>query len=129
MRLPRVRFTIRQMLILVAILALLLGPGRWAYDRYLGRTLVKTYYIGDLVGGTSRSPKGQTGFLAKVAVLSEQAALLKSSVTPDVWWVRTRSVTPSPLSMSLIIRHTDAGHRQVAEWLRQQRNLIEARNR
>src|SRR5438270_297821 len=125
MRLPRPRFTIRQLLVLVAILAILLGPGRWAYDRYLGQPRVKAYYIGDLILGTNRSPKGQTGPPARAAVLSEQAAILKASVTPDVWWVPTRSVTPSPVSMSLVIRHTDAGHRQVAEWLRQRRDLLE----
>lgn len=124
MRLPRVRFTIRQMLMLIAISAILLGAGQWAYDRYVGQTWVKVYYVGDLI-----TPTGQIGVPAPLAELSKQAAILKASVTPDVWWVRTRSVTPFPLSMSLIVSHTDAGHQQVDEWLRRQRKLLEARNR
>ena len=36
MRLPRIRFSIRRMLTLIAILAVLFGAGQWAYDRYLG---------------------------------------------------------------------------------------------
>ena len=71
------------------------------------------------------TPSGQIGSSARVAELSKQAALLKASVTPDVWWVGTGKVAPFPLSMSLIVRHTNAGHQQVAEWLRQRRKLID----
>jgi hypothetical protein len=124
MGLPRVKFTIVQMLALIAILAILLGVGQWVYDRYGRTTVTKTYYIGDLI----RS-EGQNGVNPAMAEFSEQAALLKSSVTPDVWWLGTRSVTPFPLSTSLIVRHTEAGHQEVAEWLRQRRRLRDARNR
>jgi hypothetical protein len=82
MRLPRVRFTIRQMLVLIAILAILLGVGPWAYDRYGRQAVAKTYYIGDLI-----RPDGQIAVAPTLAELSEQAALLKSSVTPDAWWL------------------------------------------
>jgi hypothetical protein len=121
MRLFRIRFTIRQILILIAILAILVRAGQWANDRYGGRTLVKTYYVGDLI-----QPHGPIGVPATMGELSQQAALLKSSVTPDVWWVRTRSVTPVPVSRSLIVRHTEAGHQQVAKWLRQRRESLYA---
>jgi hypothetical protein len=76
MRLPRVRFTIRQMLMLIAILAILLEAGQWAHNRYGGQAWVKVYYIGDLI-----TPTGQIGVPAPVAELSKQAALLKASVT------------------------------------------------
>lgn len=116
MRPPRVRFTIRQLLVLIAILAILLAAGQLAYDRYGGQTLVKTYYVGDLI-----RPGGQTGVSP---TMPELAAILKFSVTPDVWWFRTGSVTPFFLSKSLIVRHTAAGHQQVAEWLRQRRQRL-----
>jgi hypothetical protein len=124
MRLPRVRFTIRQMTILIAIVAVLLGACHWAYDRYGGQTFVTVYYVGDLI-----TASGQIGSPARIAELSKQAALLQESVTPDVWWVGTRVVSPFPPGPSLIVRHSHAGHEQVNEWLRQQRKLLEARNR
>jgi hypothetical protein len=126
MRLARVRFTIRRILVLVATVAVLLGVGRWAQDRYGGPLMVQVYYVGDLI-----TPGSPIGGVAKVAELSKQAELLKASVTPEVWWVRSRAlaVVPFPLSMSLIVRHTAGGHREVGEWVRQQRKLLEARNR
>jgi len=33
------------MMVLIAILAILLGVGQWAYDRYGRQTVAKTYYI------------------------------------------------------------------------------------
>jgi hypothetical protein len=63
-----------------------------------------------------------------VTELSKQAELLKASVTPDVRWVGTGKVAPFLLSMSLIVRHANAGHQQVGEWLRQRRKLIERHN-
>jgi hypothetical protein len=122
-RATRVRFTIRQLLVLIAILGILLGVGKWAHDRYGGQTFVKTYYVGDLI-----RHDGQTGVSPTIGDLSEQAAILKSSVTPDVWWLSTRSVTPFFLSKSLIVRQTEWGHQQVADWLRQQRKSLYARN-
>jgi hypothetical protein len=123
-RLPRVRFTIRKMLMLIAILAIVFRAGQWADDRYGGQTFVTVYYVGDLI-----TPSGQIGSPTRVAELSKQAALLKASVTPDVWWVGTRVVSPFPPGPSLIVRHSQAGHKQVNEWLRQQRKLLEVRNR
>jgi hypothetical protein len=124
MRLPRVRCTIRQMSILIVIVAVLVGAGRWVYDRYGGQTFVKVYYVGDLM-----TPSGQIGSPARVAELSKQAALLKASVTPDVWWVGTRVVSPFPPGPSLIVRQSQARHNQVDDWLRQQRKLLAARKR
>jgi hypothetical protein len=124
MRRHQVRFTIRQILILIAIVATLLVAGRWAYDRYGGQTFVQTYYVGDLI-----APTGWISSPAIVAELPKQAALLKASVTPDVWWLRSRSVTPFPPAVSLIVSHTSSGHQQVKEWLRHQRKLQDARNR
>jgi hypothetical protein len=118
------RFTLRTLLTVVALLAVLLGTGRWAYYRYINQTITKTYYIGDLI-----RPDGQIGVYPTMAELSAQAVLLKSSVTPDVWWFGTRSVTPFPVSMSLIIRHTEAGHQQVAEWLRERRTFLDTRKK
>jgi hypothetical protein len=117
MRVPRVSFTILRMLVLIAILALLLG---WAYDRYVRPGYAQTYYVGDLI-----RPDGQVGVPADMAAaLMEQAALLKSSVTPDVWWLwwlTTRWVDPLPTGSRLIVCHTEEGHKQVADWLRQRR--------
>ena len=69
MRLPQVRFTIRQMLMLIAILAIVFGAGQWAYDRYGGQTFVTVYYVGDLI-----TPSGRIGFPARVAELSKHTA-------------------------------------------------------
>jgi hypothetical protein len=105
-------------------LAVLFEAGQWAYDRYFGQTFVQVYFVGDLM-----TPSGQIGSPARVAELSKQAALLRASVTPDVWWVGTRVVSPFLPGPSLIVRHTNAGHRRVNEYLWQQRKLLEARNR
>jgi hypothetical protein len=72
MRLPRVQFTIPHMSIISAIVAVLLGGGQWAYDRYGGQTSVIAYWVGDLI-----TPTGQTGVTAPVAELSKLATLLK----------------------------------------------------
>jgi hypothetical protein len=74
------------------------------------------------------SANGRIGGPVTVTELSKQSELLKASVTPDVWWVGTGTVAPFPLSMILIVRHTNAGDQRVGEWLRQRRNRIETHN-
>jgi hypothetical protein len=107
------------MLILIAILAILLRAGQWTYDRYGRPKYTQTYYIWDLL-----RLDGRMDIPVTLGEVSEQASLLTSSVTPDVWWFRTGSVTPFFLSKSLIVRHTATGHQQVAEWLRRRRQRL-----
>lgn len=122
---PRVQFTLRRILILIGIVAILLGTGRWAYRRFAGPVFTKIYYVGDLM-----RPDGDIRTPATVAELNEQAALLKSAVTPDEWSWSNRSVTPSDLrSFSLVVRQSKDGHQQVADWFRHRRDRQYARNR
>ena len=123
MKPPRVQFTLRRMFILVMIVALLLTTGRWAYHRYAGPVVTKVYYVGDLV-----RPDGDIGTPATMTELSDQATLLKSSITPEVWWLPTRAVTPAPSAFSLIVRHNQVGHEYVKSWLRQRRDRLAASN-
>lgn len=127
MRLPRVRFrfTIRRILLLIAVLAMLLRAGRWTDDRYGGRTRIKHHDVGDLI--RPYGPIIDVPFT--IGELSDQAALLRSSITPDVWWLGTRSVAPYAAAGCLTVRHTDAGHRQVAEWLLERRDRMYGRKR
>ncbi len=119
-RLSRARFTIRRMLGVISLLAVLLAVGRWGHHRYVSRGFTKTYYIGDLIGVRPRS--GGLAFPANLnSKLAEQAGLLKFSITPDAWWFGTRSVKPFPPAASLTVLHTQEGHQQVATWLRQRR--------
>jgi len=108
------------MLAVIAILAAILGVGRWVYDRYASRTVTITYYVGDLI-----RPAVGGGGTAGLNGLPAQALLLKASVTPDAWRWGTRSVTPFYLSQSLIVRHTEAGHLEVQAWLRRQRAVLQ----
>ncbi|WP_165069091.1 hypothetical protein [Paludisphaera rhizosphaerae] len=123
------RFTIRRMLILIALLAVALGVGRWVYWRYLRQGVVHTYYVGDLAEIPPAATRPGVISPQALATLNGEADLLKSSITPDVWWLGTRSVSPFPTSAALVVRHTEAGHAQVAEWLRRRRDLFyKARN-
>ncbi len=120
MRLPAMRFTIRGLLAVIAGVAVLLALGRWGHNRYLSPGITKTYYLGDMMRFILPTPKAR---LASInANLAEAAALLKSSITPDVWWFSTRKVSPFPAAASLTIVHTKEGHQQVAAWLRERRN-------
>jgi hypothetical protein len=123
MRLTRVRITIRRMMALVAISALLIIAGQWGYERYGRRTTMRVYFIGDLM-----RPEGQIATSPTAAEFSEQVSLLKSSITPDRWWLGNRSVTPSATNLSLIVGQTEDGHQQVAEWLRQRRERTYSHN-
>jgi hypothetical protein len=104
MRLPRVRFTVRRLMAVVAVVALAL----WGYSRYLCEITVKTYDVEVLVDDPT--PVGKTAGLAALA------ARMRSSVTPDCWWL-TASVTLSATSCALDVRHTEEGHEQVQGWL------------
>ena len=121
MRRPRVQFTMRRMMVLVGILAIFLGLGRWAYLRYAGKVVTRGYYVGDLI-----HPNANRVLSVSKAELNEQAELLKSSVTPEVWWLETgrASVTPVPLSESLLIRHTEHGHQQIGAYFQQRRDRL-----
>jgi hypothetical protein len=120
MRLIRLRFTLRRMLAVIALLAVLLAIGRWGHYRYLSRGITKTYFLGDLI---------EVRLVFRGAIpanvnskLAEQAELLKSSITPDVWWFPTRTVNPFPAAASLTIVHTKEGHEQVGAWFKERRN-------
>jgi hypothetical protein len=117
------RFTIRTMLVVVALLAVLLGPGRLAYFRYASPGITKSYYVGDLMGVTAGMLRSPGGIPAQImAKLPEEALFLKSSITPDAWWFGTRSVKPFPAATSLVVIHTTEGHQQVASWMKQRRD-------
>ena len=126
MRLTQLRFTIRRMSALIAVIAVLLVSGRWAYDRYFREGTTKVYYVGDLIGVTAKKLRQPGGGIPTqlTAELPRQAAILKSSITPDVWWFGTRSVNPSLPLMGLTVRHTEEGHQQVAAWLKQRRDRL-----
>jgi hypothetical protein len=126
MRLTRIRFTIRRMLGMIALTAVVLAVGRWGYYRYVDHGFAKTYYVGDLMEVSVRPGGGVITLPNHNAKLAEQAALLKSSITPDVWWFGTRTVNPFPLSASLRVVHTKAGQKQVATWLEQRRTRFYA---
>jgi hypothetical protein len=120
MRLPRVRLTTKLLMILVAIAALVIHFAPGIYDRFAGPRFNKTYYVGDFLseeGSVVGSPTSK-------AELSEQAVVLKSSVTPYAWWLADRSVTPSSSNLTLTVRHTEAGHEQVGAWLREKRRRL-----
>ncbi len=114
MRLPRVRFTMRRLMIVIGLLAILMAGAieltQWARARYRGQRFVQFYYVGDLIG-----PK----------TLAEEAAELKGSITPDFFWFGKASVTPYNLTTGVIVRHTREGHEQVKSWLRSQRVEVE----
>ena len=102
MRLPRVRFTMGWMSGAIAALAVLIAIGKWGYYRYAGPRFAKTYYIGDLidvqVGSVAPPMTAKTN-----AKLTDEVALLRSSITPDMWWFGTSKVVPFPLSSSLVV--------------------------
>jgi hypothetical protein len=109
----------RRMMAFVGILAIVLGVGRWAYLRYAGKVVTKAYYVGDFL-----RPPDKLGIPITNAELNQQAKLLKSAVTPEVWWLGQGSITPFPLGMSLIIRHTENGHDQIEAYLRKRRDVF-----
>ena len=119
MTLSRTQFTLRRMQVLVLVAAILLVTGQWAYRRFAGPMVTRVYYVGDLIQGDRpiQTPATPTE-------LSNEARLLRLSVTPDVWWLSNRSVTPGPLSLSLIVRHSASGHKQVQAWFRQRRDRL-----
>jgi hypothetical protein len=119
MRPPRVQFTVRSLIVLIAVVAVLL----WGYDRYGGMSYSVAYYVGDLV----RSADGRE-IPVNQAELAKLAVRLKSeTVGPDVWWLRRGSVTPFVLSHSLIVRLPPSGQRRAQDWLLQERRRLEGR--
>ncbi len=50
-------------------------------------------------------------------------------LTRDAWRLGPGQVIPFFLTKSLIVRHTEEGHQQVSEWLRQRRERLDTRNR
>jgi hypothetical protein len=119
------RLTIRTMLVVIAFMAVSLGLGRWAYFRYASPGITRTYYVGDLMGVTAEVLRSPGGIPAQLkAKLPEEALVLKSTITPDVWWFDTRSVKPFPAAMSLVVIDTPEGHQQVASWMKQRRDRL-----
>ena len=121
------RLTIRTMLTVIALLAVSLALGRWAYFRYANPGITKIYYVGDLMGVTAGMLRSSGGIPAQIkSKLAEEALDLKSSITPDAWWFGTRSVKPFPAAMSLVVVHTTEGHQQVASWMKQRRDRLDS---
>lgn len=113
MRWPRLRFSVRAMMAAVAVVALVMGAVVFCYDRYVSVGVNKAYFVGDLIPEEDREKIGDA-----LPALGKQ---FQASVTPDVWWSPRRRVTPFFMSQSLIIRHSESGHRQIAAWLQGQR--------
>ncbi|SIO58697.1 RNA polymerase sigma factor, sigma-70 family [Singulisphaera sp. GP187] len=108
------------------------------------RTYPKTYYVGDLVGLSTVTANGEekappSGDRPK-ADFEPVIELLTSSVAPGSWRIGNQdllgangrplnktgpigSVTPFFLSVTLIIRHTDEVHAEIADRLRQLRQI------
>jgi hypothetical protein len=124
-RLTRVRFTMQSILGVIALLAVLLAIGRWGYSRYVRRGFTKTYYIGDLIGVSVR-PASVTFPPSHNSKLADEAILLKSSITPEVWWFGTRTVSPFLPSAGLMVLHSKEGHEKVASWFKQRRTSFYA---
>jgi RNA polymerase sigma factor (sigma-70 family) len=102
-------------------------------------TVARPYYIGDLIlpRGTVRPQLEQRAQIDMTPLIE----LIASSVAPGTWKgydkrgkpkqgngghdeQETGSITPFYLSVSLIIRHTDEVHAQIADRLRQLRRLL-----
>jgi hypothetical protein len=124
MRLPRVRFTMRRLMVVIGLLAMLMAGAieltEWARARYHGQSIVKTYYVGDLIGANTNS----TGPAVSLTVAG-MAGQIKGLIAPDYFWFGTASVTPFNLSTSVIVRHTKQGHERIGNWLRSQRVELE----
>ena len=117
MRLPPFRFTIRKMLLAVAIVAL----GAAAYERYFREGILSGYQVGDLV---EPSPEQSV----QCERLIQFSAHMRSSVMQDVWWSPRRSVTPFFLGNQVVVLQTPEGHRQVSAWLQHQRERKQNKN-
>lgn len=128
---PRIRITIRSLMILVGLLAVcawVLKEWRSYQDDLPQPVFPKTYYVGDLVGGPEASPR--RGLIANpnTAGLDAIVKRLKGSVTPESWAnhnlfavlnrdeVMIKAIPYAP-SHSIIMWHTPDGHDQVAAWL------------
>jgi hypothetical protein len=119
------QFTIRRMLVVIALLAVALELGQRAYFRYASPGVMQSYYVGDLMGVTADMLRSADGIPAQLkAKLSDEALFLKSSITPDIWRFGTRSVKPYPAAMCLVVIHTTEGHQQVASWMKQRRDCL-----
>jgi RNA polymerase sigma factor (sigma-70 family) len=119
--------------------------GRVAADPH--ETYVKTYYIGDLLPAnekgmprqvTKRSLDGVTTDSQPRIDMSPVVEIIACTIRPGTWTVNDRragagaqtvgQITPFYLSCSLIIRHTDVAHGEVADLLRKLRRLVHSRD-
>jgi hypothetical protein len=111
------RLGLRGLLILVALAAFCVWSGIGIHERYASSpTVVKTYNVSDLM---------IPGAVTSVE-LPKLAARLESSPGLHLWGSRSRAIIPFPLSQSLIIRESDAGHQCVEAWLQKQRSRLQA---
>jgi hypothetical protein len=108
----RWRLSLRGLLLLVMFATIFTWCVIGVFDRYAFTTITQMYYVGDLL------PRSSAQLAAELPRFAE---LLKSSATHDMWSSRNRSVTPFPLSLSLIVSDSKSGHQRVADWLRKQR--------
>lgn len=120
MKLPRLRFTLLGMTLLVEILAVALAVGQWAKERMATPTVPRTYYVGALLEPPVNG-KHDNGSRA----LTNLASRLKWSVTPDAWWLWGHTVTPFYLSQSLIVRTSEGGHQRVVACMKDEKKQIE----
>ena len=108
----RWRLSLRGLLLSVMFATIFTWCGIGVFDRYAYTTITQTYYVGDLL------PRNSAQLAAELPRVAE---LLKCSATRDMWSSRNRSITPFPLSLSLIVSDSKSGHQRVADWPRKQR--------
>jgi hypothetical protein len=111
----RWRISVGSLMLAIVVVALLVWGGKEvAMRRKLGTEFTRTYPVGDLLSGPA-------------SITSEMEAISKtltSSVAPDEWWPGHRTVTPFPMTLTVIIRDTEEGHDRVRSWLQERRGQV-----
>src|SRR4051794_1467813 len=112
MRLPRVRFTVRRMMVAVALVALAMG----AAARYYRPLPTRLYYVGDILHARAKRGAGGPGAVDLTPMIQAIAA-----VAPGTWEGGERqhrpAVSPYFLTLSVAVRHSERVHRLVLERL------------
>jgi hypothetical protein len=96
----RWRLSMRGLLLLVMFATIFTWCGIGVFDRYAYTTITQMYYVGDVLPLNSAQLAPE---------LPRFAELLKSSATHDIWSSRNRSITPFPISLSLIVSDSNPG--------------------
>jgi len=89
--------------------------------------LLKTYYVGDILGAEGRVPDGRAITAADFITLAE---VITGTIAPETWGRDGETgphIKPLPLNLSVLIRHDRATHERLALLLTQLRRLQAAR--